>query len=368
MVLLSQRTCQFLIEHKVEQMSIQSDCDTVRLVWIDRSDFMRDWLLTLLGPLVGEEAIEAPWPDPQPHSLYVVDTNWYPLSKIPKSFLLKAEQTPGIGLLHLDEWLNEDYSAYRHFAYVLRLHQARGMDNLFIRSLPQGFPTGSGEVRPFLPASQRKVSWFFAGTAVSSRRSMLAHMSRVSGGHFHISGGRDGKRLPHAEYLSILSESTFLPAPMGNVILEAGRVYEALQTGGIPVVEKRLTLDYFERLYGKNPIPSFYTWGAAARFVADMRRRPADCDALQAELQDWWNATKAKLQIDTQAFVRDGNMDLLRIYARRYRPKQGFRRLFWQYSELLRHQSLPSLSYRIRRMLARGSLKRDMSHLDRPRY
>lgn len=51
-------------------------------------------------------------------------------------------------------------------------------------------------------------------------------------------------------------DSIFSPCPQGNVLLETPRVYEALQCGSIPIVERRLTLDYYKQLLGPHPLPT----------------------------------------------------------------------------------------------------------------
>jgi hypothetical protein len=338
----------------------------IRIVWLEDRFPQSDWLTSLFGDLITETVTEALWPEPRPRTLYAIDTNWHPLASIPESFLAAVRKTPGAGLFHLDEWLIEDYGVYRNFAFVVRIHQARGFDHPSILALPQGWPAGTVEGAPSRAASQRSIPWFFAGTAVSSRPAMLRAMKVIPAGEAHIPSEK-AKRLAHAEYLAKIADTVFVPAPMGNIISETGRVYEGLENGAIPLLERRATLDYYRRLFGPHPLPTFSSWRQAARFAADLISRPDDLDRLQAETTAWWRSYKEALRAKAQAFLVRGADDLLRQDLAAFTFPSGWRRVAWQYSELLRHQSGTSLAYRLRKALARRSLARDMSYLQRGR-
>jgi hypothetical protein len=112
------------------------------IVSIGRGITAPDWLVYLLGDLAGERSCVEAWPEPQPHTLYCVDTNWYPLHTFPAAFLDAVRATPGVGLFHSDEWLIEDYSVYRAFSFVLRVHRAAAIAHPGIMTLPLGWPNG----------------------------------------------------------------------------------------------------------------------------------------------------------------------------------------------------------------------------------
>jgi len=338
------------------------------IVAVGKASSAPDWLHFLLGDLVGQVGASPDWPDPQPGTLYCVDTNWNPLSTIPPRFLDLAGRTPGVGLFHSDEWLLDDYATYRSFAFVMRFHRAAAIEGPGIRSLPLGWPNRGRGPGLGQPASARRNTWFFAGNLISSRPEMVKAFRKVPGGLdlAYNKGSFDAPpSLPFDEYLRVLGDTAIIPAGMGNVVLETWRLYEALENGCIPIIERRVLLDYYKGLLGPHPIPAFLSWHAAAAFVRGLLRDPARLDALQAEIQAWWQAFKPRAADDTRAFVAAGMRDEFRPAMRAFQFPTGWRRSVWQYSELLRHQTLPSVTRRVLKAASRGSIRRDLSHLDK---
>src|SRR5205085_4230318 len=103
------------------------------------------------------------------------------------------------------------------------------------------------------------------------------------------------RSLTPAEYKQVLEESIFAPSPMGNVNLECFRVYEALEQGAIPIVERRFTLDYFRSLLGNHPIPTVASWQEAGNLVKSLLSSPSDLEALQRTCLSWWQQFKHSL-------------------------------------------------------------------------
>ena len=112
-----------------------------------------------------------------------------------------------------------------------------------------------------------------------------------------------GKRLSKAEYNDLLATPVFAPCPMGNVILDNWRLYESLLFGCIPLVERRLSIDYFANLLGPNPIPSFRTWRDARHYVQTTFSDKRGLLRLQDTIGAWWTAHKAKLRAQVSAFT-----------------------------------------------------------------
>ncbi len=118
------------------------------------------------------------------------------------------------------------------------------------------------------------------------------------------------ENVPHLsrqQFLDLLTDSAFVPCPMGNAHLESLRIYEALERGAIPIVSTRKRLAYFDKVLGKgHPIPQFHDWPAARAWAEDIYSRPADLDKLQAEILDWWAAKKLEVRKTVSAFVAAG--------------------------------------------------------------
>ena len=108
---------------------------------------------------------------------------------------------------------------------------------------------------------------------------------------------------PHAQGRHFMLHYGDLKAPMGNVSLETGRPYAALEAGAIPILERRPLMDVHRRLLGKHPLPTFPTWKKAAGFVEAMWSDKAALDQLQQECLTWWTSYKKELAEEACRFV-----------------------------------------------------------------
>jgi hypothetical protein len=182
---------------------------------------------------------------------------------------------------------------------------------------------------------------------------MVAAMRRIEP-HVVIDTGRRGpierEQLSKGNYDRLLSESTFVPCPMGNATLETCRVYEALEAGAIPLVEHRLSMDYYRALLGEHPIPTFRNWDTAAQFCRDLRADPAGLDSLQATIMGWWSAKKEDIHATVLECVRQpDSRAALQAFALRPANRSGAIFEPLRLVELVRHQTVRSLLRRIRR-------------------
>lgn len=95
---------------------------------------------------------------------------------------------------------------------------------------------------------KRKYMWSFMGSIRSSRKELVnmlnASESLRGKGFIHIANGFGGDGIfgdmlhdPKHKYLSVVMDSQFVLCPCGNV-METHRIYEALNHGSIPVVQK----------------------------------------------------------------------------------------------------------------------------------
>ena len=141
---------------------------------------------------------------------------------------------------------------------------------------------------------------------------------------------------------------------MGNASLESCRVYDALETGAIPIVEKRLTLDYFGGLLGTYPFPTVRSWSEGKRVVRRLLADPAKLDALQRECVDWWSEYQKALTARVGEFLTrcTATETELRPLRSSLPTLPG-----WQYFELLRHQTMRGLLRRISLQVSRLVLK-----------
>jgi hypothetical protein len=137
---------------------------------------------------------------------------------------------------------------------------------------------------------------------------------------------------------------------MGNASLESCRLYDALKVGAIPIIERRLTLDYFKRFFGDHPLPTVNSWGEAHKFIVKMIDQPAELDKLQQRCLSWWEQYRSSLDVSIGEFLsRRSNASDSLVPLR----SNFARSRFWKYIELTRHQDLPSFSRRVRRQVLR---------------
>lgn len=327
--------------------------ERVRLVWCHGPHLTHyAWLNHLLGELVAENVVEPLPKTARPHTIYALKTTVTPLSSLPAAFYESLAETPGVGLfVGSDEWLDDDYPYYKRFSYVLRLMHGARFRNPGILTLPIGYSGEQLLPERRLAASERRYRWSFVGKPVGSRPEMLRALTPVRPSYVFVPGwGEVGEsdRIGYADYQRVLADSAFAPAPMGNVMLETHRVYEALEHGAIPIVERRPLLDYFGQLFGRHPLPTVSSWSQAYRLLNAWRRRPGAVDSLQQEILLWWAEEKALWRARVQEFVRRGLRGELadELAAWNVTAHRPLRRLA-QAVELTRHHSLPAFGRRV---------------------
>jgi hypothetical protein len=248
---------------------------------------------------------------------------------------------------------------YSNFLGVFRCYWSEVFRKERVHPVPLGISHHSfGTARTFPKSSERQYIWSFLGQINKSSRPEIAkHLGSLEPHVLfatdeiacvstwnQIDGAR--RRLSQDRCHDILLDSVFVPAAMGNVNLECWRVYEALESGAIPIVEKRPTLDYFSLLWGKHPIPTVNSWKEARRFVCSIMGSSSALDALQAECVNWWAAKQDEWTESIHLFIQR----LERIegpthgddFVHRFHRVPG-----WQVVELLRHHNLPAIKRRL---------------------
>jgi hypothetical protein len=165
---------------------------------------------------------------------------------------------------------------------------------------------------------------------------------------------REKVSLDKDAYYRVIEDSVFSPSPMGNVNLECYRMYEALEVGSIPIIEKRLFLNYFQGVLGDHPIPTVASWSGAARLVEDLMRSPDRLLALQTDCIEFWQTYKATIRTRIQEFVVRNAA--LPHGQRMYSPLIALRP--YAYVELLRHHNASAAFRRVKRQLQRLTTQR----------
>jgi hypothetical protein len=157
--------------------------------------------------------------------------------------------------------------------------------------------------------------------------------------------------MSRVQYQRTLLDSIFCPSPMGSATLECSRTYEALECGSIPIVERRIGLDYYREILGSHPLPTVRSWPGARDLVRGLLQSPQRLDALQSECRTWWADKKARLRNEIGAFLEERSADAAPGDRPMFEPRANSN--LWRYIELTRHHDLRAAGRRVSLMLSR---------------
>jgi hypothetical protein len=329
-------------------------------LWQDADPSEARWIQTLFGSVLGDSLYDGRRnlaPDHVilfDHFVTFQDPAYYARFRGRDAFLVDLS----------DE--NYDFSPdiYANFRGVLRMYWSSVFRPEAVMFLPLGFSRLPASTEAIRKATERQYVWSFLGQVNKSSRPEMAYALLTVQPHLLFAtdrvdrltmwnrGPNGPRRYPAPQTSAILRDSIFAPCPMGNVNLECYRVYEALESGTIPIVEKRLTLDYFRKLWGEHPVPTVSSWSAARTLIARLFESPAELDLLQERCMSWWRQYKQRYPQTLQAFLarRSAATQLLTpadiVYPSHARPG-------WKIMELLRHHDRHALQRRVTRQVQR---------------
>lgn len=254
-------------------------------------------------------------------------------------------------LLHLsDETYEGGYDTYQNFRGVFRNYWSSVFNPRRVLQLPLGYTNGFTHEAIESDIDRRLYVWSFLGDAgKSSRPEMIEALRPMTPNYVHTTEQGRLKPVGKNEYQRILRDSIFVPCSMGNINLESFRVYEALECGAIPILEKRLGLDYFVRLLGPHPLPTFGSWRQAAHFITLIRDDRIALLNLQKQCMDWWATYKQNLREHVVGFLENPSAEEGSYIDWRH-SLPG-----WQSAELMRHHTMRAIARRVKLHLARLS-------------
>jgi hypothetical protein len=325
------------------------------------------WVQFLLGRWAGEVVDDPSHTVVLPDSLVICDR----LDRLSSEYLAQARRIATVGLLHTgDMGYRAKLGAYRSFAWVWRTYHHTALTDLSLRQIPLG-PAALASLPPdggLVPAAGRPVgergyAWSFAGELSPSASTMIGDFRSIRDGHHENVWASSSEASPnglrprparaerdYSAELAVLADTVFAPCPMGLVHLESHHIYDALEVGAIPIVERRRWLDYFGALYGDHPLPVARSWTEAAGYVRRMLANETALAKLQRDVGHWWVATKRTLAATCQDEVAEVVTD--KGVAPTWtdappldRPAPRWRNRI----ETLRHRDLQTLKARVRR-------------------
>jgi hypothetical protein len=277
------------------------------------------------------------------NSIYVLSANHNPPDRLPKDFFKNLRKINSKGLIHIsDEFFLGPYQLYGNFDFVIRQYHSKYFERPGILTIPLGYTNelkGVNGIR--LPQSRTHV-WTFAGNLTTARKEMLREFRSIWPNRCATYGNQRSPQVPlgKTDYRAMLADSVFCPCPMGNVVMETYRVYEALEMGCIPIVERRPFMNYYENLMPGHAIPTFATWRDARLFV-----EKAICDdkavaRLQQDVYSWWTNYKMVSQQRVADFIAKSRNDSFQSELRNWNMNKSRYFHVWRKCELLRHSTV----------------------------
>ena len=164
------------------------------------------------------------------------------------------------------------------------------------RILPLGPPPHAIDMPP--PDGPRDLDWFFAGQITHDRRRECADALRGLPHGELVETDAFLTGLPTDEYMRRLASARVAPAPSGPYTPDTFRLYEALESGCVPIVDMGPTDDdpatwrYWNQAFGEFPMPLVAAWSDQTL----VKVRDAARDAgLAVACESWWQLTKRNL-------------------------------------------------------------------------
>jgi Exostosin family len=330
----------------------------LNLVWAltPQSLAEADWIHWLLQDFEIVDHVAPGWDLFEDNSIYILSGAY---SRVPSWFENGIRHVHGKGLFHLaDESFTGGYEMYSNFDFVLRNYHSTIFKNPGIKTVPLGFTNNMMSGSQTVLATERRFLWSFAGFKRAVRLDMFKNFKHVEPYKCYLFDNQSRQPwLDRAEFRTLLSDSVFAPCPMGNTVLESFRIYESLEMGCIPIVERRRWMPYYDQLMPGHPLPSFSTWREARQFVEALSNDHPRMIAYQQDITEWWQKYKVELRKDVTSFVSLGLQGSFRSsLSQNWRCRKDINHQIWRLTELLKHASQASLQERIgiatRRMIA----------------
>jgi hypothetical protein len=322
----------------------------MKLIWHAQGLLERDWLLDLFGNLVEEEVVDRELKCFDDDSIHVMSSNFRTATPVEFDayFGECRAKCRNLVLFHAsDEFFLGGYGLYRHFDHVIRTYHTYLAAHDGVLTIPLGYPDGTPVGTAYPPAGARKYAWSFIGQFKATR---IAMRKAFDGFEPELVTNTDSQRISKSEFDQVLQDTVFAPCPMGNVVLETWRLYESLELGCIPLIEKRLGIDYYTNLFGPNPVPSFHNWNAARRYAESLLGNRHELNRTQGRIRDWWVAHKDRVRAQVRGALNGPSQaDELRQFTDYLRNRYPAIYLPLRLAELLRHQSMHSLWLRLAR-------------------
>lgn len=177
-----------------------------------------------------------------------------------------------------------------------------------VYTFPLGYKTGFWKncSRYVKDSQYRNYTWSFAGQMIGkpTREAMLNAMKQIQNYHIHeIFTWADKNGLPVDAYQDLLLNTIFVPCPTGWWNLDTFRLYEALECGCIPIVEKN-PIDYFGLYFGQHPFLVVESWDEAPACINTLLSDPIRLEKRRVACHQWWLDHKEKVKNELRLLIQ----------------------------------------------------------------
>ena len=132
--------------------------------------------------------------------------------------------------------------------------------------------------------------------AQGARAEMIDALKKTGGEYYCNvnSAWQSEDSLSTQDYKKILEQSIFVPCPRGNSSPDTFRLYETIEAGSIPIVERD---EYWNSLFGDDhPLIQVSDWNKAVNDIIALSEETEWQKEYSQKLASWWNAQKAALK------------------------------------------------------------------------
>jgi hypothetical protein len=178
--------------------------------------------------------------------------------------------------------------------WVQHAHPVR---HIGLQTLPNGYPAPLLDHRGGL-SRDRSHNWMFAGQVTHPTRQACVEAARKrTDGFLHETDGF-ARGIDHTAYYAAMKNSKVVLCPSGPCTPDSFRVYEALELGCVPIVDRtpgnrpNFPPNYWEVVLPGHPFPVIDNWANLDSVVdpilADWERKAKECS-------EWWKNFKLSL-------------------------------------------------------------------------
>lgn len=283
----------------------------VSLVWQAQKAFCwdEDWLLEMLSGINIVQVEDGKYEKHINNSIVIIAPSCQDTG-FDEYFERMHKLNYKFGIIHLsDETYTVSTKSYQYAQFVFRNYWHEKFENqAHITTIPLGYKTTfwRNNSRDSALKAKREYSWSFAGqiTEKPTRYQMATYLKSIPNHFIHeIFIWRDHNSLSTADYRDLMLKSYFIPSPMGYCNLDSFRIYEALECGCIPIVEKT-PYDYFKLYYGDHPFISVNSWDEAVPQIKELLDNPIELEKRRLTCYNWWQNYKKQLSSKLTTIIK----------------------------------------------------------------